>query len=468
MARTLFITPPVRLPGEGASALVTTAMWGFLAAGTAFALLAPSLFWLLLAGTAALGVGFLAFRYTVACCAVWLLIAGSTLEMAIGDLMGPSVPQAIIAMVKSAQIGLAVVCVLRFGPRLDPFNPALAFATMGAIGFARGLHVSLTPVDSIRSLVGSMAPYVFAFSRLSLPWARAILVTTRWIPIITVAAGAVLAAAGIRPLFIELGGARLGGLGHPAFLGGFCLTAIYASLIELFRDGRDREVALMAVNLVLLAATGARAPLIYGMAVCLLSLLFVPSAAFPWRRRLTLLLAGGAALPVLAVLAGELSGLRLFGTLSGSHATDLSGRDILWPPFEDAAAQSPWFGWGVGAGNAVIPVTSDVALLIGTQAAHNEYLRMRVEGGWFGLGLLICCFVGWVWMHSARLRPAERTIMRLVFVAFACHAFTDNLLISTSACVFFAFAVAVFARGALEASEVQSAVRGDDAARELA
>jgi O-antigen ligase len=463
MANTMPTTPPVRLPAEGAAGLVVMAAWGFFAAGTAFAVLAPPLFWLLLAGTAALGVAFLAFRHTVACCAAWLLIAGSTPEMAIGDLLGPAAPQAIIAMVKSAQIGLAVTCILRFGPRLDPFNPALAFAAMGAVGFLRGLHPALTPVDSLRSLVGSMAPYAFAFSRLSLPWARAIIVMTRWIPILTVTAGAALAAAGIRPLFIDLGGARLAGLGHPAFLGGFCLTAIYASLVELFRDGRGREVALMAVNLLLLAATGARAPLAYGMAVCLIVLLFVPAAAFPWRRRLTLLLAGGAALPVLVVLAGELSGLRLFGTLS-SHAADLSGRDILWPMFEDAAAKSPWLGWGVGAGNAVIPVTSDVALLIGTLAAHNEYLRIRVEGGWIGLGLLLACFVGWVWMHTARLRRAERAIMRLVFVAFACHAFTDNLLISTSACVFFAFVVAVFARGALEAA----AIPMDDGARELA
>ncbi len=35
--------------------------------------------------------------------------------------------------------------------------------------------------------------------------------------------------------------------------------------------------------------------------------------------------------------------------------------------------------------------------------------------------------------------------MRLVFVAFAAHASTDNVLISTTACVFFAFATAVFA-----------------------
>ena len=40
--------------------------------------------------------------------------------------------------------------------------------------------------------------------------------------------------------------------------------------------------------------------------------------------------------------------------------------------------------------------------------------------------------------------------MRLVFVGFAAHALTDNLLISTPACVLFAFAMAVFARGEWE------------------
>ena len=40
--------------------------------------------------------------------------------------------------------------------------------------------------------------------------------------------------------------------------------------------------------------------------------------------------------------------------------------------------------------------------------------------------------------------------MRLAFAAFAAHAYTDNVLIATTACVFFAFAIAVFARGARE------------------
>jgi O-antigen ligase len=77
-------------------------------------------------------------------------------------------------------------------------------------------------------------------------------------------------------------------------------------------------------------------------------------------------------------------------------------------------------------------------------AAHNEYLRIQVEGGQLGLGLLIALFVLWVARHTSRLCRSDKVIMRLVFVAFAVHAYTDNVLIATTGCVFFAFATAVF------------------------
>jgi O-antigen ligase len=148
---------------------------------------------------------------------------------------------------------------------------------------------------------------------------------------------------------------------------------------------------------------------------------------------------------LLPLLAQQLPMVRLFNVLSG-EAGNLSGRELLWPPFEQAAAASPWFGWGVGAGNAVIPPDSELARMIQSWAAHNEYLRIEVEGGQLGRGLLIVLFVLWVWRHTRRLCRTDKAIMRLVFLAFAVHACTDNVLIATTACVFFTFAAAVFAR----------------------
>jgi hypothetical protein len=399
------------------------------------------LFWAPLAIAAAAGIAVLAFRHTVVFCAAWLLIAGSTLEMTLGDLLGPAMFQPVIAAVKAAELGLALLCIVRYGPRLDVFNPGLAFLAMFVVGLAHGLHPDLTQADSLRSLVGSAAPFAFAFSRLSRDWGKVVIRMTAWIPLLTVIAGALLALAGVRPLFVDSGGERLAALGHPAFLAGFCLAAIYACLIELYREGRSSWLGLLAVNFLIMVLTGARAPLAYAVAVTCLTLAFLRSPALSRRRRMLPLLVAACLVPLLVMLASDLSEVRLFNVMS-TQAGNLSGRDLLWPPFE----------------HAIIPETSELAQLIQTRAAHNEYLRMLVEGGQLGRGLLIVLFVLWVMQHTRRLCHTDKVIMRLVFLAFAAHAYTDNVLIATTGCVFFAFATAVFARGAREREAVPVAM----------
>ena len=416
--------------------------------GAAF--LAPGLFWLLLALAAAGAILVLMLRHPVAASAVWLLGVGCTLEMSLGDILGPASYQPIIALEKGTGLVLAAIAVLRFGPRADRFNPGFAFLAMFAVGLAHGLYPGLTLVESLRSLIGSAAPYAFSFSRLSRAWARAIIRVTMLIPSFSVAVGAVLDLAGIRPLFVISGGLRLGALSHPAFLGGFALTAIYACLVELYREGNRALIGLLTLNLAILVLTGARAPLLYGVAVTGLTLAFVPSVAFARRERMGLLLGAAALVPLTIALAGNLTAFRLFNLLD-HNADGLSGREQIWAYFERAAATSPWVGWGVGAGNAVIPQTSHVVRVMHTWAAHNEYLRIAVEGGRIGEALLLALFILWATTHTAFLPRPERAILRLVFVALACHAVTDNVLISTSASVLFTFIAAVFARGALEA-----------------
>jgi O-antigen ligase len=294
--------------------------------------------------------------------------------------------------------------------------------------------------------VGSVAPFAFAFSRLSPRWGRAIVRATMWIPLLSVAGGSALDLAGLRPLFVDSFGQRLAGLGQPAFLAGLCLPAIYACLIELYRDGRWRWLGLLAGNFAILVLTGARAPLACATAVTGLTLVLVRSDAFPRHRRILPILLAAGLLPVLVALAPGLPMVRLFHLLS-DEAGNLSGRELLWPPFERAAEASPWLGWGVGAGNVIIPPDSELAQAIQSWAAHNEYLRISVEGGQLGRGLLIAMLVLWVWRHTRLLCRTDRLIMRLAFAGFAVHAYTDNVLIATTACVFFTFATGVFVRG---------------------
>ncbi len=433
-------------------ALVWAASAAALAVLAAVAALMPLAYGALLglAGVAALG--FLVMRHTVLFCVLWLTATGMTIEMAISDLIGLDAFQPTIAALKAIGLALAAVCAIRWGWRPDPLNPAWAFAVMAGTGLATGLYPGLAPTDSVRSWVGSVAPFAFCFCRLPRRWVSAILAAVRWCPVVAVAAAMILAAAGIRPLFVDSGGMRLAGIGHPAFLAGVALTAICACLVEVFRTAGRAVTLLLGTNLLILLLTGARAPMAYAVAVIGLSLAFVPSRALPRHARGLLVLCGAACLAVMLALADELSAVRIFNLLQ-SDATNLSGRDRLWPSFEAAAAESPVLGWGIGAGNVVIPPDSAVAKLLRTWAAHNEYLRIRVEGGWFGLILLVGMFTIWVVRRSAPLCPSDRSIVRFAFLAYAALAFTDNVLISTPACVMVTFAAALFARGELERAD---------------
>lgn len=408
-------------------------------------LLFPSFFWLALIASVAAGIAFLALRHPTGFSVAWLLIAGMSLEMTLRDLVGDTLYQSTIAAVKSAEIMLACLCALRFGACLDLVNPVWAYVAMLATGMAHGLYPGLTSTDSMRSLIGSAAPFAFCFCRLPSSWPEAIINVTKWCPIVAVAAGLPLALADIRPLFVDGGGARLAGLGHPAFLAGVCLPAIYACLIQLYRHGRGADLCLLIANFVILVLTGARAPLAYAVVVVGLSLVSIRSTVFRPGTRLLLVLGAGCMLPMVALFAGNLSDIRLFNVVA-NQADNLSGRELLWPAFQAAADQSPWFGWGIGAGNVIIPPDSRIAQTLHTWAAHNEYLRIQVEGGQLGLALLVTLFAAWVILRTRRLPVADRRIMRLVFLAFACHAVTDNVLISTPAGVLFTFATAVFAR----------------------
>ena len=89
-------SPPVLLGICGAFALA--------AAGAVFAPPGSGCRWPLSPSIAA---GILAFHHVAVVCVAWLLIAGATLEMTLGDLVGPGAFQTTIAAVKGAELVLA-------------------------------------------------------------------------------------------------------------------------------------------------------------------------------------------------------------------------------------------------------------------------------------------------------------------------------------------------------------------------
>ena len=126
---------------------------------------------------------------------------------------------------------------------------------------------------------------------------------------------------------------------------------------------------------------------------------------------------------------------------------------MIWPLFEAAFRSSPWIGWGVGAGKVILPPNTGIGALIGTNAAHDEYLRIGAEGGGLGLALLIGMLAAWTVRGSRRLPAGPRWLMRAVMAAFAVHSATDNTLIATTSSVFFIWVSAVFASAGDPATE---------------
>ncbi|MCB8874140.1 hypothetical protein [Acidisoma silvae] len=214
-------------------------------------------------------------RFPAQATALWLGLLATCPEMWLGDIIRQT--SAIIDLDKAAGLLLLVFCLFRYGARWDGFNPCLAFPFMWVAGYVHGVWPGLIWSDSLRSLIGSMAPFAFSFVRLPPVWCRLVIRTTIASPIIILGFGGILASAGLRPLYgFETGALRLGASTLPAFLAGFTLISLYALLVEQVRRPRFGLLVLLAGDILILLATGARAPLAIGLGLILLVTITVP------------------------------------------------------------------------------------------------------------------------------------------------------------------------------------------------
>ncbi len=397
-----------------------------------------------LAACLLLCLGGLTAWFPIAATVAWILLLETSPELWLWNAVGR---ETVIGITKAAGLVLAVILGMRAGFKRDRYNPAFAFLFMFGVGVAHGLYPGLSLLESVRSLIGSAAPFVFGFVKLPAAWRRAVVRAVIFGPVFALGFWAVLSLAGQDAMFsVEQGAIRLGGPGQPPFLAGFALVAIYALLLELLARPRAVDCWMLAVNFVILLLTGARAPLFLA-AMLMVAAVLLPAPGLSAFRRIMILAGAGAAVSLAVIFAGSLSFIRVIGLARLGETADLSNRDLVWPAFERAIAQSPWFGWGAGAGKVVVPVDSPLGALIGTNAAHDEYLRIAVEGGVVGAALLLGLMTLWVWRGSAGLAYPRRMVLRLILLAFAVHSATDNTLIATTSSVLFMWMTAVFATG---------------------
>lgn len=315
------------------------------------------------------------------------------------------------------------------------------------------LHGQLVPGLTLGQMLSSFVTLTVGWTALSVKWRFDsdvdYLKVLSCLPVACVLLGVVLQAAGLHQL-IEHGtgfdsSTRLAGASIAAQL---ALTAFVACITSsiCYRLTRWSPAAvLLVLNAAILALTVSR-----GAALALAIALFLPALRFAfaarrpggtprWLRLGALLVAVGAVLVVAVPALQSRASTGYYVPGQGTLYDPTSGRLKAWREFYAIAKQSPLYGHGLGAG----PITRIQEQ--GFQAQHNEYLRMFLEGGYIGGGLVLLAIVTVIATSMALSPPAVRLDLVGLVVGFGVLSYTDNTLSSVNLAVPFCLLLGVCA-----------------------
>ena len=426
------------------------------------AVLEPELLQTLLPAAVAAFAALAFYQFPLAMVAMLVLTYGLALDIQI-DLLtavgGGGAGAALGAVVKVVPFALAGVLLVRYG-----LSSAINWPFMAFVAIA-GLSLAILPIgrvagfgDMARSFIGSTAPFVLGFALAPRRVWTALCRGAALVPVISAVASIFTDVAGLYPMFGTFG--RFQGLHSAPFLAGFCVTAIFASTLEYLREFRLRWLLLGGANLAILLATQARAPFIaVGLFLLLVFVLSGPRI-FPLKRKVDLVM-GGMVPAVLLLGPALLYALQRFT----GESENLSGRDIIWPYFLDAIEQRPLFGFGLGAGKLIVDPEDPTIKLLGSSAAHNEYLRLAVDAGVIGCAAIFLSIIIWIWNGTRRAKPVDKLVLRCALVAALLHSGFDNTLIASTAVMQFCFFAAALARARLESEQPQRGRRSSSSPR---
>jgi O-antigen ligase len=376
----------------------------------------------------------------ILCCGLGLDIQTS-MSAGVGGSLGA-------ALVKTVPFAMAGALLLRYGPTSDINWPFLAFIAIA------GLSIAILPMgriatnaDMVRSFIGSTAPFALGFVLAPRRVWTMVVRGAAVVPIISALVSVLTTAAGIWPWF-DIGG-RFQGMHTPPFLGGFCVTAIFAATLEYLRGFKLQWLIIGGLDLAILLLTQARAPLIAVALFLGIIFLFSSRHVFPLQRKVDL--AMGGMIPGLLALGPAI--YFAFDRIAGM-SDNMSGRDIIWPYFLEAIEARPLFGFGLGAGKLIVNPEDPTIRLLGSNAAHNEYLRLAVDAGIIGCAAIFLSIILWVWTGANKAPPADRLVLRAGLLAALVHSGFDNTLIASTALMQFSFFYAAMARAKIDSREM--------------
>lgn len=222
------------------------------------------------------------------------------------------------------------------------------------------------------------------------------------------------------PIEFNTGEPRFSGTLNAAFLGGFAAIGIFAAF-KLTERGFRAYGAAIFLNFAILILSAGR----MNLAVIILIMIpsFFLSNAISRATKMKASIIG----VVGSFLVAPLIWLKYADRFEKSGN---SGRNYMWDWLFDMSAQYPDFG--IGFGHQFWATPQEVLVFFSSSAAHNDYLRLLVELGWFGVfgfyGLLILAVV-LVWRGPSGRKDIS---VLAALVGYLLWSATDNALATPS------------------------------------
>lgn len=288
----------------------------------------------------------------------------------------------------------------------------------------------LTPMQTVRSMIALVLPFLFLHCVYQRDAIDRYLLLIALMPLFSVVGGILTEIAGIRAQ-----GPRLSGMNHAAVLAMFAYVSFFVCVYQVVAAARPRYYWLAGINLLIILMTITRMPMLASAIVIAAVMLFAPQETFRFSARVKVALVG------VVLLVGAYF---VFWPLIEARIEDsgTSGRDVIWEIYIAAIEKNPWFGRGIGAGTVLLPNTETYTKVI--TVAHNEYLRLLMDGGIVGLFIYISAFILWVRSELRFMRRDESVVFLGFMVSFVVYSITDNTLTAQPVPVtFFALALMI-------------------------
>ena len=212
-----------------------------------------------------------------------------------------------------------------------------------------------------------------------------------------------------------------GVIGYRTVTAYFYVTMATILMMQMMDKFKLSLLVLYVVDVLLMLLAGSRTPTFVFIAGSIV--------AIAYRRNLRFTMIGTLVLAILVSILFLLPTRNKFFNVDESLNMRDSGRSFFQKYFEDKAEAGPLWGYGAGGTEQYAKWLTEHITMVG--APHNEYLRIRFDGGQIGLvlfylGLADMFIRGLFWGRNLKSYFPFKAILIMTPVMFAVSCTNDN------------------------------------------